>query len=87
LFTIFIFGPCEPLIPLLMYPAAQNSKIDLIMVTCVFGAVTISTMLAAVLISKAGIDLIPLAKVQRYSHAIAGASIFLCGLAIVFLGL
>ncbi|MEN8127405.1 MAG: hypothetical protein ABFR90_06325, partial [Planctomycetota bacterium] len=25
LFTIFVFGPCEPLIPLLMYPAAESS--------------------------------------------------------------
>ncbi|MHC4835539.1 MAG: sulfite exporter TauE/SafE family protein, partial [Planctomycetota bacterium] len=25
LFTIFVFGPCEPLIPLLIYPAAQSS--------------------------------------------------------------
>ena len=23
LFTIFVFGPCEPLIPLLMFPAAK----------------------------------------------------------------
>jgi nickel/cobalt transporter (NicO) family protein len=87
LFTIFIFGPCEPLIPLLMYPAAKNSVGNLLMVVCVFGTVTISTMLGTVLISRAGINLIPLTKVQHYSHAIAGASIFLCGLAIVFLGL
>ena len=25
LFTIFLFGPCEPLIPLLMYPAAKGN--------------------------------------------------------------
>ncbi|MCX6568312.1 MAG: hypothetical protein NT147_04595, partial [Candidatus Aminicenantes bacterium] len=25
LFTIFVFGPCEPLIPLIMYPAARHS--------------------------------------------------------------
>jgi hypothetical protein len=25
LFTIFVFGPCEPLIPILMYPAAAES--------------------------------------------------------------
>ncbi|MCK5572554.1 MAG: hypothetical protein KAJ12_07325, partial [Bacteroidetes bacterium] len=32
LFTIFILGPCEPLIPVLMYPAAQNSLPGLIVV-------------------------------------------------------
>jgi nickel/cobalt exporter len=87
LFVIFVFGPCEPLIPILMYPAAKNSMFGLVLVTVVFGAVTIATMLATVLISQLGINLLPLAKVQRFSHVIAGASIFLCGLAIQFLGL
>ena len=87
LFAIFIFGPCEPLIPLLMYPAAENSLSGLLLVTGVFGAITISTMLATVLLARAGINLLPLKKVQRFSHLIAGTSIFLCGLAIQFLGL
>jgi len=87
LFVIFVFGPCEPLIPILMYPAAKNSMLGLVVVTDVFGTVTIVTMLATVLISRLGINLLPLAKVQRFSHVIAGASIFLCGLAIQFLGL
>lgn len=87
LFVIFVFGPCEPLIPILMYPAAKNSIIDVIIVTSVFGIVTIATMMGVVLISRAGINFLPVVKVQRFSHAIAGASIFLCGLAIQFLGL
>ena len=87
LFIIFVFGPCEPLIPILMYPAAQNSSVGLVVVTCVFGIVTIATMLAAVLISAAGVNLLPLAKVQRFAHVIAGATICACGLAILFLGL
>jgi len=87
LFVIFVFGPCEPLIPILMYPAAKNSIIGLIIVTSVFGIVTITTMLGAVLIARAGINLFPLMKLQRYAHAIAGATIFLCGLSIQFLGL
>jgi len=87
LFVIFVFGPCEPLIPILMYPAAKNSMFDLVVVTSVFGLVTIATMLGVVLVSRAGIDFLPMMKVQRFSHVIAGASIFLCGLAIQFLGL
>lgn len=87
LFIIFVFGPCEPLIPILMYPAAQNSFFGLIVVTCVFGIVTIATMLGAVLLSRAGVSFLPLAKVQRFAHVIAGATICLCGLAIQFLGL
>ncbi len=87
LFVIFVFGPCEPLIPLLMYPAAKNSLMDLCVVTSVFGIVTIGTMLGAVLLSRTGVKFIPFSQMQRFSHAIAGATICLCGLAIQFLGL
>ena len=87
LFIIFIFGPCEPLIPLLMYPAAKSSWSGVIMVTAVFGLTTISTMMAMVLVARSGISFIKLNPLQKFSHAIAGATICLCGLAIVFLGL
>lgn len=87
LFVIFVFGPCEPLIPLLMYPAAKNSLAGLIVVTSVFGVVTIGTMLGVVLLSVAGVNFVPPARLERFSHAIAGATICVCGLAIQFLGL
>jgi sulfite exporter TauE/SafE len=87
LFTIFILGPCEPLIPLLMYPAAKSSLPGLVLVTAIFGAVTILTMLGIVLVSTFGINLIPTTRLERYTHAIAGATICLCGVAIQFLGL
>lgn len=87
LFTIFVFGPCEPLIPIVMYPAAKHSTAGLIVVTSVFGGVTILTMLGIVLVSSYGINLLPMGKLERYSHALAGGSILLCGVAIQFLGL
>ena len=87
IFTIFVFGPCEVLIPLLMYPAAQQSLVGLILVTLVFGTTTILTMLSIVLLGSFGINIIPLGKVERYSHALAGLFIFLSGSAIQFLGL
>jgi len=87
LFTVFVLGPCEPLIPLLMYPAAKESILGLILVTTVFGIVTIITMLAAVLISSFGINLLPLKTAERYMHAFAGAAVLICGLSIQFLGL
>ena len=87
LFVIFVFGPCEPLIPILMYPAAKSSMFDVVLVTIVFGAVTITTMMGVVLLSIAGVNFVKLAPLQRSSHAVAGATICLCGLAIVFLGL
>lgn len=87
LFTIFVFGPCEPLIPILMYPAAQQNTWGLILVTATFGVVTLGTMLGIVMVGSTGINFLPAKKLERWSHALAGASIFLCGMAIQFLGL
>jgi len=87
IFTIFVFGPCEPLIPLLMYPAARESIPCLIGVTATFGVTTIATMLGIVLASTWGFQFLPIKKMEKYSHALAGGTICLCGLAIQFLGL
>lgn len=87
LFTVFVLGPCEPLIPLLMYPAARNSMHGLVMVILVFGFITISTMLSVVFISITGIDLLPMQKLERFTHALAGAAICVTGIAITLLGL
>jgi len=87
LFTIFVFGPCEPLMPILMYPAAQKSVFDLVAVTVTFGLATISTMIGVVAVSVMGINFLPVAKFEKYTNAIAGLTIFLCGAAIQFLGL
>lgn len=87
LFSLLVFGPCEPLIPLVMYPAAKHNLIGAIWVAAVFGAVTILTMLSMVLLGVYGLTFLPMNKLERYSHALAGFAILLCGLSIVFLGL
>jgi nickel/cobalt exporter len=87
LFTIFVFGPCEPLVPLLIYPAAKSSTFGLVLVTGVFGVVTIVTMLSIVILLSLGANLLPMGRLDRYTHALAGATICLCGITIRFLGL
>ncbi len=87
LFTIFVLGPCEPLIPLVMYPAARNNMISVVMVVSIFGLTTIVTMLAIVLASFYGLSRLPLRQLEKYSHALAGLAILLSGGAIKFLGL
>jgi sulfite exporter TauE/SafE len=82
LFTIFVFGPCEPLIPILMYPAAAESAFGVALVAGVFGAATILTMLAIVLLLSFGLSRLPTRGLERYSHALAGLAIFACGVAI-----
>jgi nickel/cobalt transporter (NicO) family protein len=87
LFLIFVFGPCEPLIPIVMYPAAQNNISGAIIVSILFSVVTIGTMMSVVLAVKLGLNKINLKPLEKYSHLLAGTAIFLSGLAIQFLGL
>ncbi|HQC00609.1 MAG TPA: sulfite exporter TauE/SafE family protein [Methanospirillum sp.] len=87
LFLIFVFGPCEPLIPVLMYPAAENNIPGAILVTVLFSVVTIATMMSIVLAFKLGFTRINLKPIEKYSNLIAGAIILFSGIAIQFLGL
>ena len=87
LFVIFVLGPCEPLIPVLMYPASQHSVWGTVAVVLAFGLATIATMLGVVYLAIRGLRRLPLDSAERYSHALAGAALSLCGLGIVFLGL
>jgi nickel/cobalt transporter (NicO) family protein len=82
LFTIFVLGPCEPLIPILMYPAAAKSVWGMALVTAVFALATIATMLSVVLLSTFGLSFVSMQRLQRYNHALAGGAIFACGVAI-----
>jgi len=87
IFIVFVLGPCEPLIPILMFPAAKESLAGLLLVTAVFALVTVLTMLAVVAFSVWGLQSVRLPKMERYSEAIAGGTITMCGLSIAVLGL
>jgi hypothetical protein len=86
LFVIFLLGPCEVLIPLLMFPAATESWSTLLLVTFTFGVVTVATMLGAVFAGMEGIRMLSFRWAERYTHVAAGVTILLCGVAIEFLG-
>ena len=87
LFTIFVLGPCEPMIPLVMYPAARHHYFELFFVSLIFGIITIATMMTVVLTASFGISILSFKFIERYTHALAGGTIFACGLGILFLGL
>lgn len=87
LFLIFIFGPCEPLIPLVMYPAAKNDMTGVVIVSLLFAVATIGTMMAIVLLFRMGFRQINMKPVEKYTNVIAGFTILFSGLAIQFLGL
>ena len=86
-FVVFVLGPCEPLIPLLMYPAATQSLAGVMLVVVIFGLVTVITMMAVVAALQVGLRNIRFPRLERFSHAIAGMTLFLCGAGMAFLGL
>jgi len=87
MFVIFVLGPCEPLIPVLMYPAAQGAWWTLAGVTLIFGFVTITTMTFIVMISYKNFVDLKLGFLEKYTHALAGLIIAISGLTIQLLGL
>jgi sulfite exporter TauE/SafE len=87
LFTIFVFGPCEPLIPILMYPASQHNYAMVAYISALFAITTIATMILVVLFMLKGISLVKFNILEKYQHVLAGGTIALCAAAILFLGL
>jgi nickel/cobalt exporter len=82
LFTIFVFGPCEALIPVLMYPAAEGRWWWVGAVVLVFGVVTLVTMLAMVTFGYLGLAKQSFSHFERYTHALAGLALVICALGI-----
>ena len=82
LFLIFVMGPCEPLIPLLLYPAVKHSFAGLLMVTAAFTLTTILTMMAIVVLLLSGLKKIKIGRFERYSDILGGALICFTGIAI-----
>jgi sulfite exporter TauE/SafE len=79
-FLVFVFGPCEPLIPLLMYPAAKANAGAVAAVVAAFTVATVGTMSIAVLAMRYGLSFVRVPPVGRFSHALAGLAILMCGL-------
>ena len=79
-------APVEPLIPLVMVPAAAGSVAGVVVVSVVFSIATLVAMLAAVTVGRRGLDLLPLGRLERYTHAFAGAAIFVSGVGVRLLG-
>ena len=84
LFLIFVFGPCEVLIPLLMYPAAEANLFAIVAVVLAFSVATIGTMLTCVLTIVFGLSVVQGPSLHRYSHALAGFAVLMCGVLVKF---
>ena len=86
MFIIFLLGPCEPMIPLLYFPAAKNSLPAMLMLVLVYTIFTLLTMILMVALGYYGISFFKTNRIERYMHALGGATIFICGLGMVFMG-
>jgi sulfite exporter TauE/SafE len=84
LFLVFVFGPCEPLIPLLMYPAAKASPWAVAAVVAAFTLATVATMTLTVMVMRFGMSFLHLPQLIRFSHAFAGLAILVCGMLVKF---
>ncbi len=86
LFLIFVFGPCEVLIPLLLFPAYEHHIASMFVVATIFGIVTISTMMILVYLGNKGTALVRFRHQERYVHLLAGLVILMSGTGMLFLG-
>ncbi len=86
LIAILIFGPCEPLIPL-MFLAYKKGMQAVWVIAAVFSAVTIAMIVGQSCLAYAGVRLIQAHWMERYAHAMAGVVITVTALAVLWLGL
>lgn len=86
MFLIFVLGPCEPMIPLLFYPAAQNDPVNMGILILVYTVITLLVMVSVVLLGYFGIDFLRMNNMERKLPLLSGIAILLCGIGMVFLG-
>lgn len=86
MFLVFVLGPCEPMIPLLYFPATKNSWHGMLVLILVYTLFTLITMLVMVLLGYYGISFFKTNKLEQYTHALGGLAIFVCGAGMVFMG-
>jgi len=87
LFIIFVLGPCEPLIPLMLAPAALHHWTWVAAVSIVFGLATIATMGVLVAAAHVGLSRVSVPALARHAESLAGLAIAASGIAIQTLGI
>lgn len=86
MFIIFLLGPCEPMIPLLYFPAVKNSLQGMLLLIVIYTFFTLATMVLMVILGFYGISFLKTGKLERYMHALGGVTIFICGAGMVYMG-
>ncbi len=87
LFIVFVLGPCEPLIPLMVVPGMTRDWFAVGAVVGVFGLLTITVMLLAVTVAWRGVALLGAGRIGLHADVAAGLVVAASGAAVLFLGL
>ena len=86
LIAVLVFGPCEPLIPL-MFLAYSKGMGAVVMVSAVFSVVTIGMVVGQSCLTYAGVRWIHAPWMERYAHALAGLVIVLTAIFVMVVGI
>ncbi len=87
LFIVFVLGPCEPLIPLMVVPGMAGDWLTVAAVVGVFGLLTVAVMLLAVAAASSGVGLMAGSRISRHADVAAGLVVAASGAAVLWLGL
>ena len=87
LFIVFVLGPCEPLIPLMVVPGMARDWLAVGAVVGVFGLLTVTAMLLTVAAAWRGTALLGAGRIGRHADVAAGLVVAASGAAVLFLGL
>ena len=86
LFIVFVLGPCEPLIPLMVVPGMARDWLALGAVVAVFGLLTVAVMVLAVAAACRGVELLGAGRIGRHADVAAGLVVAASGAAVLVLG-
>ena len=86
-FIIFVLGPCEPLIPLMVVPGMQGDWLGVAAVIGVFGLLTIAVMMATVAAAYRGVGFITSYGFWPHGDVAAGLVVAASGAAVLWFGL
>ena len=87
LFIVFVLGPCEPLIPLMVVPGIAGDWLTVAAVVGVFGLLTVAVMLLTVAAAYSGVGLLAGSRLTRHADVAAGLVVAASGAAVLWLGL
>ena len=87
LFIVFVLGPCEPLIPLMVVPGMARDWLAVGAVVGVFGLLTVGVMLLAVSAAWRGVALLGAGRIGLHADVAAGLVVAASGAAVLLLGL